>query len=188
MTEPQYGLYFQSLSPPLLPFLDAPLESQPFTSSSANFNKFFWLDAIWKYHMVSTVKCKDNRDLKSRFIWLIIGHVRIRSNRIHHTDDHQPKNGRIITPHCPTGIAQDIIRSEWLRTLLKTTVSCSKFISRLFQKKSFISFIGWFAKHFAWPNEVQINFRSNQRRFRWCYHHIHRFICPLFRILLNLGD
>ena len=52
----------------IIHFLAASVESIPFTSSSANFNKFFWLDAIWKYHMVSTVKCKDNRDLKSRFI------------------------------------------------------------------------------------------------------------------------
>ena len=95
---------------------DASVESVPFTSSSANFNKFFWLDAIWKYHMVSTVKCKDNRDLKSRFIWLIIGHVGIRSNRISSSWWSSARNRRIITPHCPAGIYQNFTRAQRTKT------------------------------------------------------------------------
>ena len=37
--------------------------------------------------------------------------MRNRSNRIHQTDDHPPKNGRIITPHCP-GQIQEIIMAK----------------------------------------------------------------------------
>ena len=81
--------------------------------------------------------------------------MRNRSNRIHQTDDHPPKNGRIITPHCPGQIHQEIIMAN------RTGYSDGHPVVHIYGTKSIDhqnhNLFFW---KFAWPKNSRYIFRA----------------------------